>query len=239
MDLLGKCQSQESVLGKKNEAFKKTKIKPGHVLKKTNVTDTIFVAKQLSLIEQLQAHQLLPQSYLHYLVVSKKVSAQMYPHYEAERVGARAPVYLVAVFEYLAAKILEFAGDTAHDNKKFRINPRHLQLAIRNDEELNKLRGVIPNIQSKLVPKKGAETAGNSSVEVQQLTLAFLQNLTCQEAQRNTNQISTVQSFNTQERIFIENSNRVTNVFSQSLTQSNESDGNRNPIEIMNKSATS
>uniref|UniRef100_A0AC35TI56 Ipi1_N domain-containing protein n=1 Tax=Rhabditophanes sp. KR3021 TaxID=114890 RepID=A0AC35TI56_9BILA len=40
---------------KKNEAFKKTKIKPGHVLKKTNVTDTRFVAKQLSLIEQLQA----------------------------------------------------------------------------------------------------------------------------------------------------------------------------------------
>uniref|UniRef100_A0AC35TUX2 Nickase n=1 Tax=Rhabditophanes sp. KR3021 TaxID=114890 RepID=A0AC35TUX2_9BILA len=55
MDLLGKCQRQESVLGKKNEAFKKTKIKPGHVLKKTNVTDTRFVAKQLSLIEQLQA----------------------------------------------------------------------------------------------------------------------------------------------------------------------------------------
>uniref|UniRef100_A0AC35U2T4 Histone H2A n=1 Tax=Rhabditophanes sp. KR3021 TaxID=114890 RepID=A0AC35U2T4_9BILA len=77
----------------------------------------------------------------------------------AERVGAGTPVYLAAVFEYLAAKILEFADNTARDNKKFRINPRHLQLAIRNDEGLNKLRGVIPNIQSGLVPKKGAETA--------------------------------------------------------------------------------
>nr|CAH7731192.1 unnamed protein product [Callosobruchus chinensis]CAH7734578.1 unnamed protein product [Callosobruchus chinensis]CAH7740318.1 unnamed protein product [Callosobruchus chinensis] len=47
----------------------------------------------------------------------------------AERVGAGAPVYLV----------LELAGNAARDNKKTRIIPRHLQLAIRNDEELNKL----------------------------------------------------------------------------------------------------
>ncbi|MBN3271595.1 H3 protein, partial [Polyodon spathula] len=86
----------------------------------------------------------------------------------SSRAGLQFPVgRLAAVLEYLTAEILELAGNAARDNKKTRIIPRHLQLAVRNDEELNKLMGgvtiaqggVLPNIQAVLLPKKTEKPA--------------------------------------------------------------------------------
>jgi histone H2A len=85
----------------------------------------------------------------------------------AQRVGAGASVYMAAVLEYLTAEVLELSGNAAKSYKKSRIIPRMVFLAVKEDNELEKLLsnttihtgGVKEHIESFLVKKKGKKAA--------------------------------------------------------------------------------
>ena len=80
------------------------------------------------------------------------------------------------MLEYLTCEILELAGNAADEHKKKTIAPRHIQLAVRNDEELNKVMamttiasgGVLPSINSALFNKgkkdKNAAASGTQEM---------------------------------------------------------------------------
>ena len=63
---------------------------------------------------------------------------------------------------FFRVQVLELSGNAAKDNRKTRISPRHIQLAVQNDGELSMLLrsvtipggGVLPNIHSTLLPHK-------------------------------------------------------------------------------------
>jgi hypothetical protein len=56
-----------------------------------------------------------------------------------DTVHTGAAIFVAAVLEYLCAEVLELAGNAASDDRSKVIQPRHISLAIMNDEELNKV----------------------------------------------------------------------------------------------------
>lgn len=83
----------------------------------------------------------------------------------AKIIGTGSAVYLAAVLEYLAAEVMELAGNAARDNRRRRIIPRHIMMAVRCDSELSEVfknvtiaeGGVLPFIHDILMPKRSKQ----------------------------------------------------------------------------------
>ncbi|CAK5268854.1 unnamed protein product [Mycena citricolor] len=90
----------------------------------------------------------------------------------AARVTPTSAVFCTAVLDYMVAELLELAGNCARDHQKKRITPHHVMLAIRNDNELDKLLcnaiilggGVKSHIHPELLQKKPARSSSTMAV---------------------------------------------------------------------------
>jgi histone H2A len=90
--------------------------------------------KKKSMSKQAKAGLTLPVS---------RINRSMKALSKTKRIGGSAPVYMTAVLEYIAAEILELAGNHTQGAKRKRLTPEDIVLSIRSDEELSKLCGSI------------------------------------------------------------------------------------------------
>ena len=70
-------------------------------------------------------------------------------------------MYIAAVLEHIVDGLLKLTGDAAKGNNGMRVIPRHIQLAVINDDQFHPLfrnaifasGEVLPNIHSVLLPE--------------------------------------------------------------------------------------
>lgn len=70
----------------------------------------------------------------------------------ANRYGRNTPIALAAIIQYLTLEILDLTVKIALKFGRRRIQPRHLLLAIRMDDELNKILSHITVAQGGVIP---------------------------------------------------------------------------------------
>lgn len=91
-----------------------------------------------------------------------------------EVINEPCPVYLSGVMESMTAQLLKLAGNLAHDVKTNVISPRHILLALREDEELDSFAkgatimsgGVVPHIHMDLLPRSVSRDGVQSLLEL-------------------------------------------------------------------------
>ncbi|XP_021237757.1 late histone H2A.2.2-like [Numida meleagris] len=71
----------------------------------------------------------------------------------AERFGARAPVYLAAVLQWVTHKTMDMAGRISKKSNEQCISPCHLQMAVKNSSVLKHLLGSKPKHRGRAVPQ--------------------------------------------------------------------------------------
>lgn len=146
----------------KGGVAKKTKVTKPHAEPPAHDSGS-FTSRRAEEIQKRKDHMMRSKSVKAGLMFPVgRMKTQLRRHKVADRIGAGAPIYTAAVLEYMVAELVEMAGNSARDNKRKRITSRDLMLAVRNDEEFNKLLrnvdipegGVIPNIHQALMPKR-------------------------------------------------------------------------------------
>lgn len=58
---------------------------------------------------------------------------------DSKRISDKSGIYLTAVLEYLVSEVLDLGGLKCREYKHHRISPRHIQLAVNEDQELKQL----------------------------------------------------------------------------------------------------